>query len=157
MTGGKSIPDTGDCFRDMVETIRILRSPGGCPWDMKQNLEAAVENLLSEADEVREAMEKGNMENLKEELGDLLWGILFAANVARENDLFDIDCILKYTMEKIIRRHPHVFGGADARSPEQASRLFKEVKEMEKNAKKQQPGTRGTYKGKASQGKRDAG
>lgn len=118
---GKDIPDTGDVFQDVVELMKTLRSPGGCPWDMKQTLETAVEDLLGEADEVREAIEKGDTENLREELGDLLWAIVFTANVAREKDLFDIEGILKGTKKKIIGRHPHVFGESDAESPEDAN------------------------------------
>ena len=129
----RDIPETGNAFGDMIETVRILRSPGGCPWDMKQTLETGVKDLLGEADEVRKAMEKNDTENLKEELGDLLWTILFTANIAREKDLFDIDGILKDTKEKMIRRHPHVFGGEEAESPKHAMELFKKAKEMEKN------------------------
>jgi uncharacterized protein YabN with tetrapyrrole methylase and pyrophosphatase domain len=131
----KEIPETGDVFKDIVEIMKALRSPGGCPWDLKQTVESAVEDLLGEADEVKQALEKGDMENLREELGDLLWCIVFTANVAREKDLFDIEDILRDTKEKIIRRHPHVFGDTPAESPEHASRLFQEAKEKEKNGR----------------------
>jgi uncharacterized protein YabN with tetrapyrrole methylase and pyrophosphatase domain len=133
MTG--KVPDSGNHFEDIVEIMKILRSPDGCPWDMKQTVKSAVRDLLSEADEVREALEKDDMENLREELGDLLWGIIFTANVAREKDLFSIDDILRDTREKIVRRHPHVFGDKPADSPEDAQRLFKEAKESEKNGR----------------------
>jgi uncharacterized protein YabN with tetrapyrrole methylase and pyrophosphatase domain len=134
----REVPDTGDRFRDITEIVRMLREPGGCPWDMKQTLETGVEDLLSEADEVREAMEKGDMENLREELGDLLWAITFTANIAREKDLFGMDDILKHTREKMVRRHPHVFGGEEAKSPEHAMELFQKAKEIEKHGKRLQ-------------------
>ena len=121
----------GSAFDEIVELMERLRSPGGCPWDMKQTLETAVDDLMGEADEVREAMEKGDMENLKEELGDLLWTIVFTANIAREKHLFGIVDILTDTRDKIIRRHPHVFGDAKAESPGDARRHFREAKEKE--------------------------
>ena len=129
----KKVPDTGDLFRDMEGIVKILRQPGGCPWDREQTLETGVKDLLGEADEVREAMERCDYENLAEELGDLLWSILFTINIGREEGKLDIESILKATKEKMIRRHPHVFGGVKAESKEHASELFKQVKEMEKN------------------------
>jgi uncharacterized protein YabN with tetrapyrrole methylase and pyrophosphatase domain len=132
----RQAPQTGDHFRDIIEIMKTLRAPDGCPWDAKQTLESAIEDLLSEAEEVREAIKKGDTENLREELGDLLWGIVFTANIAKENNLFDIQDILRETREKIIRRHPHVFGKAKAVTPEDAMRLFQSCKASETHAKK---------------------
>jgi len=131
---GREPPDSGNSFADIVNIIRTLRSPGGCPWDMKQTIETAVEDLLSEAGEVREALEKDDMENLREELGDLLWAIVFTANISREKHLFDIEDILRDARAKMIRRHPHVFGDARAGSPEEAMWHFQDAKEREKHA-----------------------
>jgi uncharacterized protein YabN with tetrapyrrole methylase and pyrophosphatase domain len=131
---GKVPPNSGNPFADIVDIMKILRSPGGCPWDMKQTLDTAVEDLLGEAEEVREAIEKGDMDNLREELGDLLWSILFTANIAREKHLFDIGDILREARAKIIRRHPHVFGDASADSPDEAMWHFQEAKKREKDA-----------------------
>jgi uncharacterized protein YabN with tetrapyrrole methylase and pyrophosphatase domain len=130
---GKEIPECDNPFDELVELMKALRSPGGCPWDMKQTIETAVEDILSETGEVREALEKGDMENLKEELGDLLWSIVFTANIAREKHLFGIEDILRETRDKIIRRHPHVFGDAKAETPEDALRHFREAKERERH------------------------
>lgn len=127
-------PISGNPLADVLDIVRALRSPGGCPWDMEQGLGSAVEDLMGEAEEVREALEKGDMESLMEELGDLLWSILFTTNIAREKNLFDIDDILRETRNKMIRRHPHVFGDARAESPEDARRLFIKMKENEKHA-----------------------
>ena len=131
---GMEPPDSGNSFADILDIIRILRSPGGCPWDMKQTIETAVEDLLSEADEVREALDKDDMKNLREELGDLLWAIVFTANIAREKHLFDIDDILREAKAKMVRRHPHVFGDARAGSPEDAMGHFQDAKKREKHA-----------------------
>lgn len=132
----REVPGTGDIFRDMVEIVRVLRQPGGCPWDIRQTLETGLKDLLSESEEVREAFEKGDMENLKEELGDLIWAIVFTANIAREKDLFSIDDILKDAKEKMVRRHPHVFGEEKAESPEHAMEIFQKIKENEKDGKR---------------------
>ena len=129
----RSVPETGDLFRDISEILRILRGPGGCPWDRKQDLKSGVKDLLSEAKEVRQAMEMGDMKDLKEELGDLLWATLFTINIAHEMKIFDLESLLKDTKDKMIRRHPHVFGGVVCNSDEEASRLFQKVKEMEKD------------------------
>ena len=134
---GIDVPDTGNIFNDIVEMMRILRSPGGCPWDIKQTLESAVKDLLGEADELREALEKGDIDNLREELGDVLWGIIFTANIARERDIFTIEDVLRDVKDKIARRHPHVFGDAVAESPEEAMMLFTRAKEMEKNGNRE--------------------
>ena len=131
---GKTPPDSGNSFADIVDIMKTLRSPDGCPWDISQTLDSAVEDLLGEAEEVREAMNKGDMENLREELGDLLWSIVFTANIAREKHLFDIGDILRETRDKIIRRHPHVFGDARAESPEEAMGHFQDAKKREKHA-----------------------
>ncbi len=130
---GKEPPNSGNPFTDTIGIVKMLRSPGGCPWDMKQTIESAVGDLLDEADEVREALEMGDMKNLREELGDLFWSIAFTANIARERNLFDMDDILKEVNNKMIRRHPHVFGDAVANSPDDAMRYFQEAKEREKN------------------------
>jgi tetrapyrrole methylase family protein / MazG family protein len=131
----KKVPETGDSFRDIVEMVRLLREPGGCPWDMRQDLESGVKELLDEAEEVGEAIAKGDTGNLCEELGDLIWSIVFTANIARENDLFGIEDILKQAKEKMVRRHPHVFGNVEAKSAEHAMELFQEAKRKEKEMK----------------------
>jgi XTP/dITP diphosphohydrolase len=88
-----------------------LRSPGGCPWDAKQTHESLMPYLLEEAYEVYEALENGDLEHLREELGDLLLQIVFHARIA---DDFDIDDVAGDLVDKLVRRHPHVFAGGSA-------------------------------------------
>ena len=123
-------------FKRLVELIERLRGEDGCPWDRKQTIVSLKEDVLSEADELREAIEKEDYENIKEEIGDLIWGLVLMAQVAKEDDRFDIAGVFKDINEKMIRRHPHVFGDAKAKDSEEAKRLFFEAKANEKKNKK---------------------
>lgn len=96
-------------FDALLEVMVRLRGEGGCPWDREQTSESLKPYLIEEAYEVYEAIEDGRAEPLCEELGDLLFQVLFHAEIAKEKNLFDIESILKVTTEKMIRRHPHVF------------------------------------------------
>jgi tetrapyrrole methylase family protein/MazG family protein len=122
-------------FEDIIRLIEHLRSPKGCPWDREQTIKTLKNDLLGEAKEVAEAIDKDDNENLKEELGDLMWSIIIIAQIAKEQNLFDITDILELTKEKIKRRHPHVFGDKKANNVEEALKIFNEVKEKEKNQK----------------------
>jgi uncharacterized protein YabN with tetrapyrrole methylase and pyrophosphatase domain len=117
-------------FEEIVKLVRKLRKE--CPWDRQQTIKTLKEDLLSEADEVRKAIENEDYKNLKEELGDLLWSIVLIGVVAEEKGLFSINDSLKEVKEKIVRRHPHVFGNLKAKTPEDAIRFFKEAKMKEK-------------------------
>jgi len=101
-------------FDRLVEIMRVLRSPEGCPWDIKQTHESLKPYLIEEAYEVIDAIDKGDSQKLKEELGDLLLHIVFHARIAAEEGEFDIDDVSETISEKLIQRHPHVFG-EDAR------------------------------------------
>ncbi|MFQ5580371.1 MAG: nucleoside triphosphate pyrophosphohydrolase [Nitrospiria bacterium] len=96
-------------FDALLEVMVRLRGEGGCPWDREQTSESLKPYLIEEAYEVYEAIEDGRAEPLCEELGDLLFQVLFHAEIAKEKNLFDIESVLKATTEKMIRRHPHVF------------------------------------------------
>jgi tetrapyrrole methylase family protein/MazG family protein len=98
-----------DSFIELLEVLRKLRAPGGCPWDRKQTSESLIPYLMEETYEIIEAIEKNEIDTLKEELGDLTLHILFQAELAREAGQFDIIDSLKCISEKLIRRHPHVF------------------------------------------------
>jgi MazG family protein len=98
-----------DSFIELLEVLRKLRAPGGCPWDRKQTSESLIPYLMEETYEIIEAIEKCEIDTLKEELGDLTLHILFQAELAREAGQFDIIDSLKCISEKLIRRHPHVF------------------------------------------------
>ena len=98
-----------DTFIELLEVLRKLRAPGGCPWDREQTSQSLVPYLLEETYEIIEAIEDGNIDSLKEELGDLSLHILFQAELARESEQFDIADSLKLITEKLIHRHPNVF------------------------------------------------
>ena len=99
-------------FQFLVETVRRLRGPNGCPWDAEQTHLSLRPNLLEETYEALEALEEGDGKALEEELGDLLIQIVFHADIARRNGEFDADSVCCKVAEKLIRRHPHVFGDA---------------------------------------------
>ena len=100
-------------YQHLVNTVRTLRDPGGCPWDAEQTHRSLRPNLLEEAYETLEAIEAGNSDGLEEELGDLMIQIVFHADIARRKDEFDADSVCARVAEKLIRRHPHVFGDAE--------------------------------------------
>ena len=100
-------------YQHLVETVRTLRDPGGCPWDAEQTHQSLRPNLLEEAYETLDAIEMGDPEGLEEELGDLLIQIVFHADMARRVGDFDADSVCRKVAEKLVRRHPHVFGDAE--------------------------------------------
>ena len=117
-----------DEFRKLVEIMARLRANGGCEWDRAQTHETLRQYLLEEAHEVIDAIRGGNPDSLREELGDLLLQILFHAQIASENGQFDITDVITSISEKMVRRHPHVFGNATADSPEAVSRQWDHIK-----------------------------
>jgi tetrapyrrole methylase family protein/MazG family protein len=120
-------------FDRMLELIEKLRAEGGCPWDKEQTIETLRLKLTEEAKEVETAIDKKDYENLKEELGDVIWTASFLAQISKENGIFSIEQVLEKVIQKMIGRHPHVFGGVKASTSEDAIRLFKEAKDREKN------------------------
>ena len=100
---------TGEAFEKLVAVMRTLRSPEGCPWDREQTLGSLTHFVLEEAHEVVDAIERGDMEALQEEIGDHIFEGVFLAQVAAEGGLFTIDDSLRTVVEKLLRRHPHVF------------------------------------------------
>lgn len=110
------MPQPGDGLDELVAVMDRLRSPGGCPWDARQTHRSLAEYLLEEAYETVEAIESGDREDLREELGDLLLQVVFHARIAQEDpeDPWDIDDVARGIVAKLVRRHPHVFAdGAD--------------------------------------------
>ena len=99
-------------FSELAAVMESLRGKNGCPWDKEQTRETLKPFLLEEAYEVLEAIDDQDPEILKEELGDLLFQVLFHSQIAKERDEFDIEEVLAHTIDKMIRRHPHVFGPA---------------------------------------------
>jgi XTP/dITP diphosphohydrolase len=119
---------------DLVAVMDRLRSPGGCPWDARQTHESLVEYLVEEAYETVEAIERGDDDELREELGDLLLQVAFHARIAeeRDEDPWSIDDVAQGIVAKLVTRHPHVFGDADARTAEQVETAWAELKKAEK-------------------------
>lgn len=122
-----------DEFRKLVEIMARLRANGGCEWDRAQTHETLRQYLLEEAHEVIDAIRGGNPDSLREELGDLLLQILFHAQIASENGQFDITDVITSISEKMVRRHPHVFGNATADTPEAVSRQWDHIKKTIEN------------------------
>src|SRR5262245_57956434 len=100
---------TGEAFEKLVDVMRTLRSPDGCPWDREQTLESLTHFVLEEAHEVVDAIERGDMGDLREEIGDHIFEGVFLAQVAAEAGLFTVDDSLGTVVDKLVRRHPHVF------------------------------------------------
>ena len=121
-------------FNDLVETFAVLRGPNGCPWDKKQTHETLIKCLRNETQELVEAIEKKDDENMKEELGDVLLQVLMHSQIAAEEGKFTIDDVIQGLYDKLHRRHPHVFGAhAQAATPEEALALWKEMKQKERS------------------------
>lgn len=114
--------------------MHVLRAPGGCPWDAEQTHESLVRHLLEEAYEVAAAVRSGDRDELVDELGDLLLQPFFHAEIASETGRFDIDEVARAICEKLIRRHPHVFGEASAATPEAVLTQWEAIKDGEKAA-----------------------
>ena len=122
-------------FDEFVATIAALRSENGCPWDRKQTHESLKECLVEETGEVLEAIDKKDDANLCEELGDVLLQVVMHAQIAAEEGRFTIEDVISGVNEKMIRRHPHVFGDIKVSSVEEALDLWEQIKQKEKEAK----------------------
>ncbi|MDR4509968.1 MAG: nucleoside triphosphate pyrophosphohydrolase [Candidatus Brocadiaceae bacterium] len=119
-------------FRDTVELMRKLRSKEGCPWDREQSHASLKPHLVEEAYELIDAIDSENPDKLKEELADLFFHIMFHCQIASEKGEFDITDIMELCIDKMTRRHPHVFGNATANTPEEVIRQWEEIKKTEK-------------------------
>lgn len=122
-------------FGELNDTLFALRGPGGCQWDKAQTHESLIKNLREESQEVIDAIENKDDENLCEELGDVLLQVVFHAAIAEEQNRFSIRDVINGINQKLVRRHPHVFGGEKAASPEEALALWKAAKAKEKALK----------------------
>ncbi|PJG86085.1 nucleoside triphosphate pyrophosphohydrolase [Conservatibacter flavescens] len=123
-------------IHDFTQLIAKLRDPQeGCPWDLKQNYQTMIPCLLEESYEVVEAIRQGNPQDLKEELGDLLLQVVFLSQLACEEQKFDFNDVIQTICEKIIRRHPHVFGNQSAHNEEEALQNWNAIKAEENKNK----------------------
>jgi XTP/dITP diphosphohydrolase len=118
----------------LAEVMDRLRSPGGCPWDAEQSHESLLKYLLEEAYEYIEAVESGDADAMKEELGDLLLQVYFHARIAEERSdkPFNVNDVAEGVAEKLINRHPHVFGEASAKTSDEVKQNWEAIKNAEK-------------------------
>ena len=119
-------------FEELVAIMRKLRAPGGCPWDAEQTHESLTRYLLEETYEVIEAIDEKSPQHLKEELGDLLLQPIFHAAIAEEAGDFTIDDVIGTLCDKLIRRHPHVFGDLEIKDSEAQIENWESIKRQEK-------------------------
>jgi len=116
----------------LLEIMEILRSPGGCPWDIKQDLHSLKPYLLEESYEVIEAIDNGSSEEHCEELGDLLLQVVFQAQIQNEEGKFNFDDVAEAISDKLIRRHPHVFGDETVEDADEVLKNWDDIKREEK-------------------------
>ena len=122
-------------YPQLLEVIGELRGEHGCPWDKAQTHESMIPCLRDECEEVIEAIEKKDDENLCEELGDVLLQVLLHAQIAKEEGRFSMEDVVNTLAEKMVRRHPHVFGDEEYGSPEESKKRWEEIKKAERAAK----------------------
>jgi ATP diphosphatase len=117
----------------LIEIMAALRTPGtGCPWDLEQTFQTIAPYTIEEAYEVADAIARGDLAHLKDELGDLLLQVVFHARMAQEQGAFDFDDVVDTITTKLIRRHPHVFADAQGRTAETVKGLWERIKAEEK-------------------------
>lgn len=122
----------------LLEVMRRLRDPnGGCPWDLKQSMTTLIPYTIEEAYEVAAAITEGNLADIKDELGDLLFQVVFYTQLTAEEKQFTFDDVAQQTAEKLIRRHPHVFGDSNTQTDEEIKAQWEQIK-AEERAKKGQ-------------------
>jgi MazG family protein len=132
----RALPSSGDPWRDLVALMARLRTPGtGCPWDLEQTFETIAPYTIEEAYEVADAIERRDMADLKVELGDLLFQSVFHARMAEEAGAFTLDDVVRGLVDKMVARHPHVFGDASIDSAEAQTGAWEAMKAAERAEK----------------------
>ena len=119
-------------FNDLIEIMAKLRAPNGCPWDREQTHESILNCLIEESYEFIDAVHKSDLSNMKEELGDLLLQIVFHSQMANESGKFSIQDVIQELAEKLVRRHPHVFGNLALTDADQVNKQWELIKKQEK-------------------------
>ena len=132
---GQKVKGRRDPFWDLVATARRLQAPGGCPWDRKQTVASLTPHLIEETWEVFDAVRRRQRQAIREELGDVLYTVLFQALIAERCGQGSLRALLRATRRKMIRRHPHVFGGQKAVTPDEAYRRWQTSKRQEGSAR----------------------
>ncbi len=120
----------------LVQAVEKLRGPGGCPWDQEQNHQSLAPYALEEVCELLEALDTSNYDLMREELGDVLFQVVLHSELARESDQFTLAEVTRDITEKIIRRHPHVFGNTQVSGTEEVLKNWEDIKRKEKEQKK---------------------
>ena len=121
-------------MQSLLEVMARLRDPnGGCPWDLEQTFASLVPHTLEEAYEVADAVERADWSHLPDELGDVLLQVVFYAQIGHEAGMFDFQTVVTRIHDKLVRRHPHVFGGAEVSSAEEQSRVWEAHKAAERS------------------------
>src|SRR5438552_794287 len=133
---GKQL-SAGEWFEELVAVQARLRAPKGCPWDREQTHQTLRTYLLEEAYEVLEALDAGNDAKFAEEMGDLLLQIVFHSQIAQEEGRFTVADVIREIHDKMIRRHPHVFGEARARNSAEVLRNWEQIKAEERRTSKE--------------------
>ena len=131
---GKHCQKAGEAFAAFADTIAALRAPDGCPWDCEQTHDSIAHNMIEEAYEAVDAIEKRDLKHLREELGDVLLQVVLQSQIAADAGEFDVADVCQDVNEKMIRRHPHVFGSAHASSANEVLDIWDKVKTGERNA-----------------------
>ncbi|MGA2090586.1 MAG: MazG family protein [Endomicrobiales bacterium] len=125
----------GKELEKLVAIMKKLRGPQGCPWDKRQSHQSLLPYLFSEAHEVKAAVRKKDWPNLEEELGDVLLQVIFHSQLADEKNMFTITGVIRGISEKLVRRHPHVFGGKKLKTSGEVVKQWAEIKKTEKAQK----------------------
>ena len=139
-------PEDGKQLERLRAIMHRLRAPGGCPWDAEQTHESIVPNLIEEAYETVDTIQRGDHEHLKEELGDLLLQVVFHAEIAEEAGRYNLDDVAREISDKLVRRHPHVYAQSDAQDTDAVLKQWDDIKRGEKGDEKE-PYLHGVGKG----------
>lgn len=129
---GQPCPNAGEAFSSFADTIAALRAPDGCPWDREQTHDSIAHNMIEEAYEAVDAIEHHDVAHLREELGDVLLQVVLQSQIAADAGEFDVADVCRDVNEKMIRRHPHVFGNKDATSASEVIDIWDKVKLAER-------------------------
>lgn len=122
-------------FEDLKDIMAKLRAEDGCPWDREQTHESLKRRLVEECGEVLEAIDSGDTDNLCEELGDVLFQVMIHSEIEKEQGTFTVDDVVNGICEKMVRRHPHVFGDEKTRAAGVGENFWEEIKKKERETK----------------------
>jgi len=122
-----------EMFEKVWAVVRRLRDPGGCPWDAEQTQQTLMKCLVDEVDEIKDALQKEDWPNLKEEIGDTLWVLMFMAYIAEGDGHFTLRDVFEEVHAKMVRRHPHVFGDVDVKDTAEVLKNWEQIKAEEKS------------------------